>query len=61
MTEGPFDYTNADKWRIRYCGGGWWAAYQPRIGIPFGKYSNWDMALAAVNYSIKQSAPKGRR
>lgn len=56
MTEGPFDWGNAHKWRIRYTGGGWWAAYSPGIGIPFGKYSTWEMAMAAVSYSIHQGA-----
>lgn len=52
--DGPFDWGNAKKYRIRYVGGGWWAAYPPFFGIPFGKYANWQMAMAAVSYSISQ-------
>lgn len=54
--EGPFDWGKADKYRIRYVGDGWWAAYEPRIGIPFGKYSDWQMAMAAVSWAISQRA-----
>ena len=52
--EWTFDWSSADKYRIRYVGNGWWGAFAPGMGIEFGRYSSWEMAMAAVSYSILQ-------